>query len=226
MKKIFSVDGSKGGTGKSSVCMGIIDTVLQAGEKVLVIEADTENADVYKCYKNVKNCEVQPLKIDNVDGFMLINQAVYDTDAKYIVFNNPARSSGWREFGKGFVDSLPKIPAEITTFWVANRKADTIQSLKLYNDTFPQIPIVFVYNLFWREKERFVIWNESNLRKELQKKGLIEVTFPDVADRVDEYMHANRMAWNRIEEMPFGVRMEAERIRRDFTETFSKFLSK
>ena len=50
--RIYWIGGSKGGVGKSMMTVVILDYLLEQGEKVLLVECDTSNPDVWKAYGN------------------------------------------------------------------------------------------------------------------------------------------------------------------------------
>ncbi len=49
---VFYVGGSKGGVGKSLFSFALIDYLLEKDRKVLLVDTDTDNPDVYKAHKN------------------------------------------------------------------------------------------------------------------------------------------------------------------------------
>ena len=52
---IFYVGGSKGGVGKSKLSFALIDYLLDDGKKVLLLESDTSNPDVFKAHQPHEN---------------------------------------------------------------------------------------------------------------------------------------------------------------------------
>jgi MinD-like ATPase involved in chromosome partitioning or flagellar assembly len=65
-RRIYWIGGSKGGVGKSMMTVVILDYLLEQGEKVLLVECDTSNPDVWKAYSN----ETEP-----TDGSVLSTHA-------------------------------------------------------------------------------------------------------------------------------------------------------
>ena len=63
-KPIYVVGGSKGGVGKSMVSMGLTHFLIQSGEKVFLIDADTSNPDVFKSYNDEVDSEI--VNLDDV----------------------------------------------------------------------------------------------------------------------------------------------------------------
>lgn len=89
-KKMILVGGSKGGVGKSIVSSAVIDVLRQRGEKLLVIDSDTSNPDVYKSHH--KTIECMTLDLDRKDGWLALLNAAYNTDAT-VVINSAARNN-------------------------------------------------------------------------------------------------------------------------------------
>ena len=67
-KPIYVVGGSKGGVGKSMVSMGLTHFLIESGEKVFLIDADTSNPDVFKSYKDEVDSEI--VNLDDADGWV------------------------------------------------------------------------------------------------------------------------------------------------------------
>ncbi|MGH7435886.1 MAG: hypothetical protein ACRENE_09450 [Polyangiaceae bacterium] len=49
--RIYWVGGSKGGVGKSMMTLATLDYLLEQGAKVVLVECDTSNPDVWKAYR-------------------------------------------------------------------------------------------------------------------------------------------------------------------------------
>ena len=220
-RRIVSVDGDKGGTGKSMVATACLDVALEAGKKVLLIEADTSNPDVGLAYEKI--VETRPIEIDYSNGFVAIASEIHSSTAEIVVISNPARSDGWLEHGRLIADNLTQLGASMTTLWVANRQRDSVKMLASYRQVFHDIAIYFVMNCYWGPVSRFETWHTSALRTEILKNGG-EIAFPDIADRVVDDMHDRRMAWNALQDMPFGHIIEAQRVRRIFNTVLSPII--
>lgn len=68
-KNLVYVGGSKGGTGKSMVCMALVDYFRKAFPKdtLLLVETDTSNPDVGRLYKNTSGIIVQGIPLGEDD---------------------------------------------------------------------------------------------------------------------------------------------------------------
>ncbi len=66
--KIYLSGGSKGGTGKSMVCIALIDHLVSINKKTIFIETDTSNQDVWKSHKDEITSEL--IDLDDGDGWI------------------------------------------------------------------------------------------------------------------------------------------------------------
>ena len=57
-RRIYWVGGSKGGVGKSMMTVATLDHLLERGAKVLLVECDTSNPDVWKTYREQVEAEL------------------------------------------------------------------------------------------------------------------------------------------------------------------------
>lgn len=223
MKKIISIDGGKGGTGKSVVAGAVIDTALVAGHSVLLIECDTSNPDVAKAYS--ESVRTLPICIDEREGFLTLASAIYEAAEDIIIINNPARSEKWQQFGGVIVENLARMDASMRVVWVANRQVDSVELCADFHTAFPSIPLFFCMNTYWGAAQKFETWNASKLRTKIFNAGGGEICFPDTADRVMHTMRNSRMKWDQINSMAFGDLIEAERVRKEFHAILMPLLS-
>ena len=223
MKKIISVDGGKGGTGKSTVAAALIDVATtSAGMNTLVIEADTSNPDVAKTYNSA--VETIAICLDTREGFLELASAVHKTTAGVVIINNPARSEKWLSFGDVFINNLERMDAQMRVLWVANRQKDSLELCKSFVEKFPAVPVTFCMNTYFGDAKKFEIWAQSKLRARVLENGGGELVFPDCADRVMHSMRNDRLRWDQIESLDFGDLIEAERMRNECKILFEPFL--
>lgn len=223
MKSIISVDGGKGGTGKSVTCTAIIDTALTCNKSVLLIEADTSNPDVAKCYSSV--VETIPLCLDFRESFIELANTVNKSEADVIIISNPARSEKWSEFGNIFVSNLNRLNARMTVLWVANIERDSVELCNNFFEKYPMLPVFFCMNEHHGPAAQFDVWLQSNLRKRIFDAGGGELVIIEAAERVMKEMKNQRLRWDQIEKLDIGDLFEAERVRNEFNEIFTPFVA-
>lgn len=223
MKKIISVDGGKGGTGKSVVAGAVIDTALVAGHSVFLIECDTANPDVAKAYG--ESLRMLPICLDEREGFLALATAIHESSEDIIVINNPARSEKWQQFGGVIVENLARMDASMQVVWVANRQVDSVELCADFHTAFPTTQVFFCMNGYWGNAQKFETWGSSKLRTKIFAAGGGEIVFPDAADRVMHVLRNSRMRWDQIDSLPFGDLIEAERVRKEFQAILTPLLS-
>lgn len=210
-KKIIFIGGSKGGVGKSAVASGVIDTLLEQGEKVLLIDTDTSNPDVYKSHKDV--VDSLTINLDTKNGWIELLTAIHGTEAVAII-NTAARSNdGIKDFGAMLMSALPELQCEFMTLWVINRQRDSLELLKQYRETITGAVHV-VRNLHAGKPEQFELFNGSKIKTEIEKAGGQIIDFPDLADRVADRLTNDRLAISKgATDLPFGEKIELQRWR-------------
>ena len=210
-KKMILVGGSKGGVGKSIVSSAVIDLLRQRGEKLLVVDSDTSNPDVYKSHH--KSIECMTLDLDRKDGWLALLNAAYNTDAT-VVINSAARNNqGIDTFGSLLMSALSELDRKLVTLWVINRQRDSLLLLKQYRQTIQGSTHV-VRNLHAGAPSQFELFNGSKLQGEIEAEGGKVVDFPDLADRVADAMTNERLTIAEAEtNLPFGERIELKRWR-------------
>lgn len=212
---IIYVGGSKGGVGKSKVCFALINFLVKMNKKILLIETDTSNADVYKAhitYQDTLNMVCKEVNLDIADGWIeLINLTDKYSDA-YVVINSAARSSaGIEKYSATLKETLGELDRALITFWLINRQRDSVELLRSFINSFPNALIYVFRNLYFGSNEKFELYNNSKARTIIEKRG-DSYNFPDLADRVADRIYSERLPISIAQkEMPIGDRAELNR---------------
>src|SRR5271170_6977686 len=83
-KNIYWVGGGKGGVGKSMLALASLDYLTGRGEKVLLVECDTSNADVWKAHH--EEVEAELVNLDEADGWIrLVNVCDSKKDCSVVI---------------------------------------------------------------------------------------------------------------------------------------------
>lgn len=212
-RNIYLIGGSKGGVGKSLVTMATVDNLQDRGEKVLLIESDTSNPDVWKSYKDSTSTEL--VNLDEADGWIhLINLCDNNPDSA-VVINTAARNNkGVSAYGETLNSTLTELKRKLVTLWVINRQRDSLELLKEYIDAVPNAAVHVVRNGHYGDEKKFELYNGSKLRKTVEDRGGQSITFPDLADRVSDDIYIKRMSIAvALKELPLGNRAELTRWR-------------
>lgn len=210
-RKIYLVGGSKGGVGKSMVTMALLDYLSGKGEKLVLIESDTSNPDVWKSYRD--QIESHTINLDEANGWIeLVNLADQYADAT-VVINTAARNNqGVSRYGETLASTLGELSRDLVTLWVINRQRDSLELLKEYTEALPGSVVHVIRNGYFGDEDAFELYNASKVRKAVEDKGGKSLTFPNLADRVSDDIYTKRLSLSKAAaELPIGNRAELRR---------------
>ena len=222
MKKIFSLDSLKGGTGKSLVGTAIVDVALSAGKKILIVEADMSNPVLGKIYSDQ---EIYSTELLVKEDFIELATKIKESDAEIVVINNAAVHA-WEQFGRYVINNTEEFgAAELNVFWVANAEKDVLEKCVDFQEKCPAAKIHFCMNEHFAGRRGFDLWKYSKIRTKILENGGSELTFPDIATRVASEMRNRRLRWDCIQELDFGDLIEAKEIRNEFHEILAPYIN-
>jgi len=191
-KPIYVVGGSKGGVGKSLVAMALTHLLSEKGQKVFLIDADTSNPDLFKSYGSEVTCEL--VNLDDADGWIRFVNICDENKDAIVVVNTAARNNvGVAAYGATLSKSLEELGRELVTLWVINRQRDSLELLQDYIEAIPNSTVHVVKNGYFGADQKFELFNNSNLKKDVEAHGGASVLFPDMADRVSDDLYSNRL---------------------------------
>lgn len=221
---IFLVGGGKGGVGKSTVSMALLDFFIGGGEPPLLIETDTSAPDVWKAYGT--EIEGHCVDLEQKDGWLEMLEVIGRNAATRIVINTKAANQvGLRKFGGMLLEGVRLQDRELVVLWVIDRKRDGLELLASFLDSFAADPRVVVHvarNLYWGDEAKFDMFNAADLKKNIEARGGKILNFPDVADRVAESLNKSRLPIHTaMTEFSFALRIELARWQAEYRRTFA-----
>lgn len=192
VSKFIVVHGDKGGVGKSMVAQALADHLMSTGIKVAIVEADTQNPDVARMFGN--NLPVAQTNVRNENGWMDVMDFVMKHPGYTIIMNTPA---GIGEYMKSDMESFAnflkaqEMPVEMELWWVMNVQHDSVNLLseayKVYGQFFSRLRVVCNLHYAGGDKSQlgpFVLWHESPLKAQIEKKQGLTIFFPGLHIRV------------------------------------------
>ena len=224
---IYYVGGSKGGVGKSKLAFALIDYLTEKENKILLLETDTSNPDVYKAHHPHENgnlvCKIADLDVP--EGWIELVNVADEHPEHIVVINSAARSNtGIEKYGAMLRETLGELDRELMTFWMLNRQRDSLELLRGFLNAFPDALIHACRNMYFGAPEKFELYSKSKAREIIEKKGLT-LDFPDLADRVADKLYSERLpVWIALAEFPLGDRAELRRWRQKCAEMFQPVL--
>jgi hypothetical protein len=223
--RIYWIGGSKGGVGKSMMTVVILDYLLERDEKVLLVECDTSNPDVWKSYN--KEMDGELIDLDEADGWIRLVNACDADRSRIVVVNTAARNNdGVSQYGRTLEASLDELEAKMVGFWMINRKRDSLELVADFMDAMPKAGVHVVRNGYFGEASKFELYNGSDLRKSVEARGGQSVTLPDLADRVADDIYSQRLTLSHAAKaLPIGNRAELGRWRGEVRKMLARVLS-
>ena len=212
-KPIYLIGGSKGGVGKTLVTMAVVDYLEAQQEAVLLIESDTSNPDVWKAYQEQVPTEV--VNLDEADGWIQLVNTCDRYPGSTVVINTAARNNrGVSAYGVTLNDTLPELQRQLVTLWVINRQRDSLELLWDYMDALPGAVVHVVRNHYFGDEKKFELYNDSEVKKRVERQGGRSLDFPDLADRVADDLNGQRLTIRTaLKALPLGNRAELTRWR-------------
>ena len=211
--RIYWIGGSKGGVGKSMVSFAAIDYLLSEGRKVVLVECDNANPDVFRAYKDLVHTERADL--DEGDGWIHLVNVCDAHRGSTVVVNTAARNNvAVTRYGQTLDSSLEALDAKLVALWVINRQRDSLELLKEFIEAVPRAEVHVVRNGYFGDERKFELYNASKLRTSVEGRGGQSVTLPDLADRVADDIYTERLSLcAAAKSLPIGNRAELGRWR-------------
>lgn len=200
MGKLIIISGEKGGVGKSMVCHGVIDILLnesitkesdnQTQEGFTVIDTDITNMDIYKTYSKYEiGCELIDIRGENEEIEFL--NAIEEHKDKTIIVNMCA-GAGMGKYGNNLVNLCEELGVSMTVLWVINTDRDSIELLSEYitktEDSKGKYKIYAIKNLYFGKEQMFRIYDESKTSKKVNGVFL----FPKLNTTISPHITNNR----------------------------------
>ena len=225
---IYYIGGSKGGVGKSKLAFALIDYLTERKQKLLLLETDNANPDVFKAHQPHENESLvcKPVNLDVADGWIDLVNYCDEYPEHVAVINSAARSNtGMEKYGATLKETLGELKRDLATFWLINRQRDSVELLRSFVDVFPDVAVHVCRNLHFGEAEKFALYNESKTRKIIEQNGRT-LDFPELANRVADKIYSHRLPiWAALAGLPIGDRAELKRWQLCCAKMFDRVLS-
>jgi len=219
---IVIVSGSKGGVGKSLTTMALLDYFSANHRYTKLIDADTINPDVLRCYG--KTAEGEAIDLDDVEGWIRLVNLCDAAPFKTVVVNTPAQSNAAvAKHVPILLDSLRELARPMITLWVINRQRDSLELLKDYMDLTAGRMVHVVCNGYFGELQKFELYKESPIRETINTLGGKSLFLPDLADRVTDELYGKRTTLaEAAAQFKLGDRIELQRWRSSVAAMFTE----
>lgn len=216
MSKVIVIGGGKGGVGKTTVTLAVVDTLAERGEDVLLIESDDSNPDAYKALNAVVPCEI--CNLDTQEGYIRLGGFIEANQSANIIINTAARATrGIVEHGGILADVTRELGRELVMLWPINRQRDSIELLREFLDGADGYASTYVLlNTYFGAAEKFSRYSASKQKDRVTG----TLVFPELNDLVSDKLIDNRLAFgNADEKLTIAERSALSRFRKSAMET-------
>jgi NAD(P)-dependent dehydrogenase (short-subunit alcohol dehydrogenase family) len=199
-KKIYIIKGGKGGVGKTMVSKILAEQLLEQGENVLAIDADSANPGLHKTLDGRQNeypakLAVYTLNLKDVEGWSALITLCADLPDHTVVIDTPAGSNeSIRQFAAILQSCLGELDREWVTLFAVSGQRDSVELLADYLEITPRNHVVHaVQNGWFGDARCFANFNRSKTHaKVLERKGTL-VSLPALARHI-----VNVIDWDRL----------------------------
>jgi len=206
MKNLVYVGGSKGGTGKSIVCMALVDYFRTTfpEDEIMLIETDSSNPDVGRLYRRTKGVISRGLFLNEEDStWMAMVDEIAKTSARHVVINSMAASNlGIQNHGALLDKNIlnGRLSVKFNVFWAMNRNKDSVVLLKDFLTWMKSATVYPVLNLYFGKEEEFVFYRTaSDIQQTIFERGGRSIVFPSLNDLIADRLYTDEI---NLEELP------------------------
>ena len=233
-KKYIYVTGGKGGIGKSTFTLALVDYMAQQG-KVLLIDCDPVNPDSSAAYKDGKDTNVRAIRAKvraedtsgQVDASGLIetlNEANNDEAITTIVDAPAGDSTLLISAGSIITLACEQVSMESIFVWLVDSTDRTpVNALNAAWETIKDASKILIVKNY-RKGTNFNFFDNSKTIMNINKaKNVQTIDLPKIASRLEEHMRIDRMTWKEIAtDTPIGNRVEGQRMRKAMHNTLKE----
>jgi hypothetical protein len=218
MKNLVYVGGSKGGTGKSMVCMALVDYFRKSfpRDEILLIETDSSNPDVGRLYRRTQGVISSGLLLNEDSGWMQVISDIDETRARHVIINSMAASNQEiRNHGTLLDQNIlrGRLDVKFNVFWVMNRNKDSVVLLRDFLHWMKSATVYPVLNLYFGKEDEFYFYRASqDIQEAILERGGRAIVFPNLNDMIADRLYTDEI---NLEELPshlkLGMRTGLER---------------
>jgi hypothetical protein len=219
MKNLVYVGGSKGGTGKSLVCMALADYFRKnfSEDEIMIIDTDSSNPDVGRLYRDTAGVSTDGLFLDDQEkGWVAMVDAIGETNAKHIIVNSMAAANlGVQAQGSLLDQNIldGRLKVKFNVFWAVNRNKDSITLLRDFLGYIKSAVVYPVLNLYFGKEDEFSFYHSSrDIHEMIAERGGRHLVFPNLNDLIADKLYTDEISFEKLpSQLKLGMRTSLER---------------
>jgi hypothetical protein len=210
MKNLVYVGGSKGGTGKSMVCMALVDYFRKSfpEDEILLVETDSSNPDVGRLYRKTERVISSGLVLDEDSGWMRAISDIDETSARHVIINSMAASNlGIRNHGALLDQNIlnGRLDVKFNVFWVMKRNKDSVVLLRDFLQWMKSPTVYPVLNLYFGKEDEFNFYRAAHdVQQTVLDRGGRPIMFPSLNDLIADRLYTGEI---NLENLPLHLKL-------------------
>jgi hypothetical protein len=210
MKNLIYVGGSKGGTGKSMVCMALVDYMRKTfpEDEILLIETDSSNPDVGRLYRKTEGVISRGLVLNEDSGWMRLVSDIDETSARHVIINSMAASNlGIQNHGDLLDQNIlsGRLGVKFNVLWIMNRNKDSSTLLRDFLRWMKSATVYPVLNLYFGKEEEFTFFRASqDIQETILERGGRALVFPNLNDMIADKLYTDEI---NLENLPLRLKL-------------------
>ena len=174
---IYWVGGSKGGVGKSTLAMVVVDFLTSRGDEVQLVDCDESCAQVAEKY----GAELwwESIDLDHAEGWIRLVDLCASHPERPVIVDSASRSrDGFVRHGAILETALVELRRKLVGLWVIDRQLVVLEALRDFMLTLPSAVMHVVCNAHFGRREQFELYDRSKVRDAVERRGGRTVGFP------------------------------------------------
>ena len=220
MNKVIIIGGGKGGVGKTTVTIGVVDMLLSSGKKVVLIESDDSNPDAYKALNTLTKSEI--CNLDTEEGYIELCNIIESSKDAYVVVNTAARATdGILKHGGIVTDTVKELNRELIMLWPINRQRDSLELLKEFLDESEGYKATYtIKNTYFGEPLKFSRYDNSKIKDRVTG----TINFPELNDNLSDKLNEKRWSLSNAEGLTIAERSVLQRYKNSIKDVLESIL--
>ena len=206
-RPIWFIGGSKGGVGKSTLAMLLIDYARhRRGEHVYVVDTDPTNPDVARPYalEPEDGVEYATIMVRDTGGWIDTLEAAEEHPDRVTVINGAAGDIDSLRDASHVLRAVAELDRELVVWWVVGGEVESVWLLHRYVEFMGSASegchrkLVVALNPGLGNERVFRDYRESQIAQRVASEGCPVVTFPYLAKDVAKDVRRMKMSISRV----------------------------
>jgi hypothetical protein len=173
-RRLLVVGGVKGGPGKSTVAVSLIDYLISLGYKIVLIEGDRGTPDVGPAFTNNPAVKMIRLDCSKLEGVRELVKIMGHCPRVIVLNTGSGYDRTFQDFGSVLARAMSMYGYLMTCFFAMNSQSNSVEQLVKFHEAIPNATLHAVLNLKESQTQDiadFHEWADSPAREGIERQG-------------------------------------------------------